>query len=319
MMKRVRLALLIVPLALGCGGAAGNSVTARTSTELTADQIDADPIALLPGSPIALANVDAKAFFASETFGSTLGKLAEKYIPVGDQAGFVASRDVDRVVAASYSTQGVDVVAVAKGRFDSKKIADAAASQTPMKDGNLLVVSTYSGHTIYTIDNVGFTILTDHTAVVGTEAGMHRLLDRIHDGKKERAVSGWMLDTIETKDAAFGLAADFASQSITSVAAGQMPVKFLKGTKAVRVVGAFKDTTTQLAGSITYDTEDNAKAGEAGAKELTTMANVASITGIVPRLNNLDIHTEKTSLQYQFDVDDQALRKLVQRIPNLTK
>ncbi|HEX7667234.1 MAG TPA: hypothetical protein VF407_22035, partial [Polyangiaceae bacterium] len=312
--------LLIVPLVVGCGGASANSVTARTSTELTTDQIDADPIALLPGSPVALANVDAKGFFASQNFGSALGKLAEQYVPVGDQAGFVASRDVDRVVAASYSTQGIDVVAVLSGRFDQKKIADAATNKTPMRDGNLLVVSTYSNRTIYTIDNVGFTILTDHTAVLGTETGMHRLLDRIHDGKKDRAVTGWMLDTIQTKDAAFAVAVDLATQSISNTVTAQLPVQFLKGVKAVRGVGAFKDSsTTELAGSITYDTDDNASAGAAGLKTLVTMANAASIFGIVPRLDNVDVHTEKTSLQYQLDVDDSALKKLLNQIPPPSK
>ena len=89
--------------------------------------------------------------------------------------------------------------------------------------------------------------------------------------------------------------------------------------KAVRVVGDFKDSGTEFAGSITYDTEDNASNGVSGAKQLTTMANLASLAGIVPRLDNLDIHTEKTSLQYKFSVDDSALRNLLQNIPSLVK
>lgn len=303
-------------VALGCGGSK-DSVTARSSNDLTPDQIDADPIALLPGSAIAVANVDAKAFYGSATFGSDLAKLSEKYFPIGEEAGFVPSRDVDRVVAATYSTQGLDVAAVLKGRFDAQKIQDAADKHTPMKNGGALVASQYAGRTIYTLNNVGFTVMTEHTVIAGTEAGIHRALDRIRDGKHDRAITSWMIDTIETKGAAFGGAADFASQPLTSAAMGSVQISWLQGTKAVRVVGQFKDGSTSVAGSITYDTEDHAKAGQAGAQQVTNMTNFASFTGLVPRLDNLDIHTDKTSLQFKFDVNDQALRNLLQAVPNL--
>jgi hypothetical protein len=314
------LSLGCMTLALACGGSNKDAVSAHSSTELTADQIDADPIALLPGSAVAIGNVDAKAFFASQSLGPTVANLLQQYFPIGDEAGFVPSRDVDSVVAATYSLQGLDVAAVIKGRFDAKKIQDAADKHTPMKSGGALVSSTYSGHAIYTLANIGFTVLTPSTVVAGTEAGMHRVLDRIHDGKHTRDITQWMLDTLATKGAAFALAADFATQPITSVAVGSLPLPWLKGMKAVRLVGNFQDGGgTQIAGSLTYDTEDDATAGAAGANQLTTMANYASITGLVPRLQNLDIHTEKTSLQYKFSVDDSALRNLLQNIPGLIK
>ncbi|MEO7112104.1 MAG: hypothetical protein ABI183_16795 [Polyangiaceae bacterium] len=307
-------------LALACGGSNNkDAVSAHSSTELTADQIDADPIALLPGSAIAIANVDAKAFFGSQSLGPTVADLLQQYFPIGDEAGFVPKRDVDSVVAATYSLQGLDVAAVLKGRFDATKIQAAADKHTPMKSGGALVSSTYSGHAIYTLANIGFTVLTPSTVVAGTEAGMHRVLDRIHDGKHARDITPWMLETLSTKGAAFALAADFATQPITSVAVGNLPAQWVKGLKAVRLVGDFKDSGTEIAGSLTYDTEDNASNGASGAKQLTTMANLASLTGLVPRLDNLDIHTEKTSLQYQFSVDDTALRKLLQNIPSLVQ
>jgi hypothetical protein len=308
----------LVTLALACGGSNNkDAVSAHSSTELTADQIDADPIALLPGSAIAISNVDAKAFFASQSLGPTIADLLQQYFPIGDEAGFVAKRDVDSVVAATYSMQGLDVASIIKGRFDVTKIQAAADKHTPMKSGGALVSSTYSGHTIYTLANAGFTVLTPSTVLAGTEAGMHRVLDRIHDGKHTRDITQWMLDTLSTQGAAFALAADFATQPITSVAIGSLPLQWLKGLKAVRLVGNFQDSGTQIAGSLTYDTEDDATAGASGAKQLTTMANLAAITGLVPRLDNLDIHTEKTSLQYKFSVDDSALRKLLQNIPSL--
>jgi hypothetical protein len=307
-------------LALACGGSNNkDAVSAHSSTELTAAQIDADPLALLPGSAVAIGNVDAKAFFASQSLGPTVVSLVQQYFPIGDEAGFVASRDVDSVVAATYSLQGLDVAAVIKGRFDAQKIQDAADKHTPMKSGGALVASTYSGHPIYTLANIGFSVLTPNTVVAGTEAGMHRVLDRIHDGKTSHDITPWMLDTLATKGAAFTLAADFATQPITSVAVGAFSMPWMKGMKAVRLVGDFKDSGTEVAGSLTYDTEDDATNGASGLKQLTTIANVASLTGLVPRLDNLDIHTEKTSVQYKFSADDSAVKNLLQNIPGLLK
>ena len=94
-----------------------------------------DALALLPGNAIAAGTVDARAFFGSQTFGADLAKLVEKYVPIGAEAGFQASRDVDRVTFASYSYQGIDVAAIVIGRFDSAKIKQVAASQTPTKGG----------------------------------------------------------------------------------------------------------------------------------------------------------------------------------------
>ncbi len=71
-----------------------------------------DAFALLPGDAIAVGTVDGRAFFGSMTFGSELARLVEKYLPVGQEAGFQASRDVDRVTFASYAFQGVDAAAV---------------------------------------------------------------------------------------------------------------------------------------------------------------------------------------------------------------
>lgn len=320
MALRNGISLGLVTLALACGGSNNkDAVSAHSSTELTADQIDADPIALLPASAIAIGNVDAKAFFASQSLGPTVADLLQQYFPIGDEAGFVPKRDVDSVVAATYSMQGLDVAAILKGRFDAAKIQAAADKHTPMKSGGALVSSTYSGHTIYTLANAGFTVLTPNTVLAGTEAGMHRVLDRIHDGKHSRDITPWMLETLSTTGAAFALAADFASQPMTSVAVGSLPLPWLKGLKAVRLVGNFKDTGTQMAGSLTYDTEDDATNGANGAKQLTTICNLASVAGIAPRLDNLDIHTDKTSVQYTLSVDDSAVKKLLQNIPSLVQ
>ena len=116
------------------------------------------------------------------------------------EAGFQASRDVDRVTFASYSYQGIDVAAIVIGRFDSAKIKLVASAQTPTKGGGTLVVSQYAGRDVYTVNNVGFTLLSDTRAIVGTEQGIRRVLERIKDKRVKRDIAPWMISTLETPE-----------------------------------------------------------------------------------------------------------------------
>jgi hypothetical protein len=301
---------------MGCGGGK-DSVTAKTSNDLTAEQIDGDALALLPGSALAVANVDARAFYGSNTLGGQIGKITEKLLPIGEEAGFVPSRDIDRVVAATYSLQGIDVAAVVTGRFDKDKISKLAQNHTPAKNGGMVVESTYAGRTLFTINNAGFVILTPHTALAGTETGIRRALDRIKDGKVSRSLKPWVIETLETKDAATAFAADLEGQPVDASALGNMQVPWLVGLKAARILGNFHEPGMSVAGSLTYDNDDHARAGADGVKQVSQVAAVLAVGGIVPSLQGLDVKVEKTSVQYKFAVDDQGLRSLLSRLPAL--
>src|SRR5690554_5742110 len=113
--------ILLSVLFVGCGDKKGDVKAPTVDTGMD------DALALLPGNAIGLGTVDARAFFSSQTFGAELSKLVEKYVPVGQEAGFLASRDVDRVTFASYSYQGIDAAAIVIGRFDEAKIKQMAA------------------------------------------------------------------------------------------------------------------------------------------------------------------------------------------------
>lgn len=275
----------------------------------------ADALALLPGNAIAAGTVDARAFFGSATFGADLAKLVEKSIPIGAEAGFQASRDVDRVTFASYSYQGIDVAAIVIGRFDGAKIKQVATTQTPTKNGGTLVVSQYAGRDVYTVNNVGFTLLSDTRAVVGTEQGIRRVLERIKDKRVKRDLAPWMITTIETSGAAFAVAADFASQPMPADSTKVMPAQLVTGLKAVRVVGSFKDGV-QLASSATYAEASNADASASALKQLAAIAKVALVTFGV-RLQNLEIKTDRSDVQVSVLVDDQSLRALLAQVPML--
>jgi hypothetical protein len=305
----VSLATLTLAAAPGCGG--GDKVDVKSPT---AEPAMDDALSLLPGSAIAVGTVDARAFFSSQTFGSDLAKLVEKYVPIGTEAGFQASRDVDRVTFASYSYQGIDVAAIVIGRFDSAKIKLVAANQTPTKNGGTLVVSQYTGRDVYTVNNIGFTLLSDTRAIVGTEQGIRRVLERINDKRVKRDIAPWMISTVETSGAAVAVAADFASTPIPPENAKQIPSPLITNLKAARLVATFKDGVN-LAGSITYADAASAESSAAVVKQSMGYAKLLAVFGI--KLQNVDIKTDKSDVQVSLLVDDQSLRALLANVPSL--
>lgn len=301
--------LLLTSVALvGCPGPDKTEVKGPAGADAAMD----DALALLPGSAIAAGTVDARAFFGSPTFGADLAKLVEKYVPIGPEAGFLASRDVDRVTFGTYSYQGLDVAAIVVGRFDGAKIKQVAASQTPTKAGVPLVVSQYAGRDVYTVNNIGFTLLSDTRAIVGTEQGIRRVLERIKDKRVQRDIAPWMIATIETPGAAVAVVGDFATQPIPAELSRQVPMPFMQGLKAVRVVGTFKDGV-QMAGSFTYPEAASAETASASVKQTASLTKWLAIFGI--KVQNVDIKVEKTDVQFSFGVDDQSLRQLLASAP----
>ena len=301
------LLLMVLTLLVGCPGKPGTDVRSP-DTDPGMD----DALALLPGNAIAAGTIDARAFFSSQTFGADLAKLVEKYVPIGSEAGFQASRDVDRVTFASYSYQGIDVAAIVIGRFDSAKIKLVASSQTPTKAGAPLVVSQYSGRDVYTVSNIGFTLLSDTRAIVGTEQGIRRVLERIKDKRVKRDIAPWMIQTIETPGAALAVVGDFAAQPIPTDLQRQLPLPFMQGLKAVRAVATFKDGV-QIAGSMTYPDADTATTASQSVKQTANLSKWLAIFGI--KVQNLDIKVEKSDVQISVGIDDQSLRQLLASAP----
>lgn len=284
-------------------------------TEIKAAKADPaldDALALLPGNALAVGTIDARAFFGSETFGADLAKLLEKYVPIGAEAGFQASRDVDRVTFGSYSYQGIDVAAVVVGRFDGAKIKQLAVSQTPTKGGAPLVMSQYAGRDVYTVSNIGFTLLSDTRAIVGTEQGIRRVLERIKDKRVKRDIAPWMISTVETPSAALAIAGDFAAQPLPPEATRQLAPQLVNGLKAMRIVASFKDGV-QLAGSLTYADPQSAEAASATVKQAANLSKWLAVFGI--KVQNIDIKVAKSDVQVSLLIDDQSLRQLLASAP----
>jgi hypothetical protein len=301
------LAVVCLALAVGCGGNKPD-----TKNPEKANPMD-DAFALLPGNAIAVGTVDARAFFGSQTFGAELTKLVEHYLPVGQEAGFQASRDVDRVTFASYSYQGVDAAAVIIGRFDEAKIKQAAAQHTQTKGGGYLVASQYAGRDVYTINNIGFTVLSPTKVIAGTESGMRRVLERIKDNRVNRDITPWMLETAETPGAAAAVAGDFATQPMPAEAMRQLPVAFVQSAKAVRLLFTFHDPGVQLAGSLTYSDPQIAQTSSDQVRQAAGMSKALALFGI--KIQNVDVKVDKQDVQVKLEVDDQSLRQILASAP----
>jgi len=304
-------ALVALPaFVVGCGGKQKGAEEAVAQ----ANPLE-DPYAVLPPSVVVLANVDAKTFFASGALGAEGARVLEKLLPIGEEAGFVASRDLDRVTIATYSTQGADVASVLKGRFDTMKLEQMATNGTPTRLGAPVVRSSYGGRTLYTVSNTGFTVLTPNTVLAGTETAMRRALDRIAAGRVQRDFAPWVLQVVETPGAPIAIAGDLANQPVASAAVGALPLPWLRNLKAVRVLGSFEAPGLRWAGTLTYADEASAQAGANGVRGLGPLVSVLAVTGVVPRLQDLTADAVGTDVQFKFAVDEQSMTTFLGNLP----
>src|ERR1700689_1706458 len=96
----VAIAVLAGAVLLGCG---------RPRAVEQGPTVDADPLTLLPAGAFLVANVDARALLTSATLGPSAATIGTALLPLGDDAGFDAARDVDRIVVGEYGGSPVEV------------------------------------------------------------------------------------------------------------------------------------------------------------------------------------------------------------------
>jgi hypothetical protein len=301
--------------ALDCKHNDGDSVVVTgEGARLSSETIDNDPMALLPANPIAVSWVDAQAFFASP-FGAELSRIAAQRLPIGAEAGFVAQRDLKKLVGGVYSFAGADAVAVAQGDFDPVKIGAAADAHATTPVGVPLVHSRYAGNDVYTAGNVGFTVVTRHTMLIGNETGMRRALDRIRDNRLKREVPEWMAKLIETPQAALVCAGDVEGQPQVANVARLAP--FLNGLRNFRVLGNFQSPGLNLAGSLAYPDAASAAAGASSLRSLTqpsTLTALLALLGLGSPLRDVQISTQDKETTFVAGLDAQSLTRLLSQL-----
>jgi hypothetical protein len=286
---------------VGCGGKGAASGGSPGST------VDADPLSLLPGSAIVVANLDAHAMYASASVGATLASFTDSWIPLGADTGFVASRDVDRVSASAYAANDADVAVVLVGRFDVDKIAAAMKTKT----GGPMVHGTYAGFATNTAGMVTIAPLTAKTLVAGTSERVHQVLYRVQQGKLERSMPPWAAATLDSAGAQFAIAADFSTQPIASATLGSVNLAWLKGMKAVRAIGDFDSPGVNVAATLTYDDESGAAAAADGMRLIGGWQKLLAPLLFGAKLQNLEAGASGTDATCKFALDDQSLRALL--------
>src|SRR6202042_1493429 len=132
------------------------------------------------------------------------------------------------------------------------------------------------GRTLFTVGDVGFTILTPRTALVGTSAGIRRALDRIREGHPKREIPSWIQETIDTPNATATVCAD-VSQPVAAAAVSSLSLSWAKGVDRVRVVVGLEPPGMRLTGTITYADAPSASAGADGLQHAATMASLVAL------------------------------------------
>jgi hypothetical protein len=317
MSKNVRriAAAVVLLVAVACKHNEGDSVVVTgDGTRLSSEAIDKDPLALLPKDPVMLAWVDARGFFASP-LGGEANRLTAKYFPLGQDAGFVASRDLQSLVGGVYSLSGVDVVFVAKGDFHPEMIKAVAERQVAAAGAVPLIHSRYAGNDVYTAGNLGLTAVTTHTLLLGSQTGMRRALDRIRDNRLTREAPEWMAKLIEQPQAALVLAGDTSSRPELAALAKTTP--FLAGLSSFRILGNFQPPGLNFAGTLSYLSEESARTGAESLRNAGQMAgalNLFAIFGLSSPLRKLEVNTQGTDTMFVSAFDAEGVAQLLARV-----
>ncbi|HVK71370.1 MAG TPA: hypothetical protein VM694_43255 [Polyangium sp.] len=302
----------------GCGGGNQNVVLVG-GRQVDPAVIDRDPVALLPSNPVMLGYLDAAAMFQS-SLGPDVGSIITAVLPLGPESNFVPSRDVTRVYGGIYAMQGADFCAVIQGNFDVASIHRAAEARTKVSSGLPLVRSRYADMDLYTAGNVGFVLLTPHTALTGNETGMRRALDRLRTSEIKRAVSPWMIDLLSTPNAAFALAGDISGQGTVEAATQKMP--FLTGLQKVRTIGNFQPPGMNFAGSLTYADAGSAAAGTtnlADLQKLTGFMGLLSSLGLMGPAPQMQVAQRENDVAFTMPVDTSFARFLLGMLGDVAK
>jgi hypothetical protein len=278
---------------VACGGKGASSAGDATSAA------DADPLALLPGSAIVVANLDVHAMYASGSVGDTLASFTDPLLPLGPDSGFEASRDVDRLVLGGYAGTQTDVALVLSGRFDVDKIAAAVRT----KSGAPFATDTAGAITVAP--------LTAKTLVAGTSDRVRRVLDRLGQGKLERAMPPWAAETLASQGAQFAIAGDFATQPIASATLGSINLNWLKGLQTVRAIGDFDQPGVNVAATLTYGDPAAAQGAADGIHLIDSWQKLLAPLLLGAKVQNLQVGSSGNDVACKFAVDNASLRALL--------
>jgi hypothetical protein len=319
---RARLASAPILLALvaafaGCSKTEDVIVQTGVDKQLSAADIDEEPLALLPGGVVGIVSIDTTKLVASQ-FGAKLLAISSQRLPVPAAAGFDPARDLQHLYVGFYSMQGADMSGVATGTFNKAKIEAAVNGVDKTPQGVPIAKRTYAGHTLYTAAGFGFCLLTDHSALFGNDTGIRRALDRIHEGRVRRQTLPWMDKLLNGEAAPIVAGADLRAQPIPEAASGNLA--FLNGLETIAFVGNFADPGLNLAGTLVYGDEAFAKQGadnvQSLSQKLSTYAPFLALIGIPQPVRQLEAEAKGKEAAFVVGLDAAAISALIDKLPD---
>jgi hypothetical protein len=297
-------------LSAGCGG--GPEVILRTAAgvEVTAEDIDRQPLWLLPPGGVGWLHLEVGPSASSELGKYLLAELRARFA-MPEAAGFVFERDVTRLSAATYSMQGIDFAGVATGRFDVERIQAAAGVQQP-GHAPPLTRTEYAGRSLFMAGPIGFVMLTPQTALFGNETGIRRSLDRIAESRVADDLPAWVKELLATPNAAFSAGADLQANPITAALSGRLAA--LRGATTVRTLGNFDPPGINLAGTIGHADHEAAKATAAALLQAGGSLNIyGRLFGLGQPIRKLETQAVGNDAMVVLAIDGGAVQTLMNR------
>lgn len=282
----------------------------RTSSDA---EVDEDPWKLLPSGAVIWLRADAQALFSSEV-GPSVTAFLDESLPFAAGAGLDPKADVDFVVGGMYATVGSDAVAICKGRFKKQAIADAIKKSPKTKLGLPIQTMQYSGATMYVVEQMAMSVLTEETLVFGTQLGVRRALERVEEGRLGRSLPSWYEALLTEGAAQFHLGIDLDSQPVPAAFGDKL--SFLKGLRAARILGNFREPGLNMAGTLTYTEPSTAKAAAEellGARDdLGKYALLMAALNIPQPIDRLEAQATDKDTQIAIELEGTALARILE-------
>jgi hypothetical protein len=309
-------ALPFATLTVACSSNEDLIVQTGAGKELSAVDIDKQPLALLPGGVVGIASLDTTKLFASP-FGNRVLALLNQHLPVPASADFQPARDLVHLYLGLYSMQGADLSGVAIGKFNKAKIEAAVNGVDKTPQGVPIAKRQYAGRTLYTASGAGFCLLTDNTALFGNDTGIRRALDRIREGRVKRQTLPWMDKLLSSETAPIVAGADLRAQAIPEAASSNLA--FLNGLETMAFVGNFSDPGINLAGTLVYGDEAGAKQGadnvQSLSQKLGTYGTLLALMGIPQPVRQLQAEAKGNEAAFVMGLDADAIGALLDKLP----
>lgn len=309
------LAIASLALLLGaCSKPEEIIIAAAAAEPVTAEQIDADPWALLPGGGYGFGYLDARALAASPLGPKLLSLFSRQgWLP---DANAISVNEIETVFVGLYTMQGADMVGVARGNFDASRVDAAIAAAGGA--GKLKRIE-YARRAVYHGRGAGFSVLTSRTLLFGSEAGVRRGLDRIAEARMRPHVPGWLEPMLSNPDAPMVGGVDLRAHPVPD--AVRREAAFVDGLHTARLVGNFKAPGVNVAATLSY--EDGAAAGR-GASNLNQLKDLVrsygwlmALVGIDQPLRRLQAEASETDVKFVAELDAEAMGRLLDRADEL--